>query len=107
MSHLPHYLQIKKVFSSVVWSQANGRVKAMNKTIKHNLKIKLKNLKGRWADDLREVLWVYKTTTKSTTKETPFLLAYEYKAMVLAKLSASSLRRDNFDLEQNMILQHR
>ena len=40
-------LQIKKVFSSVVRPQANGQVKALNKTIQHNLKMKLKNLKGR------------------------------------------------------------
>ena len=77
----------------------------MNKTIKHNLKTKLKNLKGRWADDLLEVLWAYKTTAKSTTRQTSFLLAYGYKAMVPVELGAGSLRRDNFDLEKNMILQ--
>ena len=49
-------LQIKKIFSSVTRPQANGQVEAVNKTIKHNLKIKLKNLKERWADDLPEVL---------------------------------------------------
>ena len=32
------------------------------KTIKHNLKMKLKNLKERWANDLLEVFWAYKTT---------------------------------------------
>ena len=77
----------------------------MNKVIKHNLKTKLENLKGRWADDLSEVLWAYRTTARSTTGETPFLLAYGYEAMVLVELGAGSLRRDNFDLEQIMILQ--
>ena len=48
----------------------------MNKTINQNLKTKLENLKGRWADDLSEVLWAYRTTVKSTTRETLFLLAY-------------------------------
>ena len=65
--------------------------------IKHNLKMKLENLKGRWADDLLEA--------QSTTGETPFLLAYGYEAMVLVELGIGSLRRDNFDPEQNMILQ--
>ena len=32
-------------------------------------------------------------------------MAYGYEAMVPIKLGAGSLRRDNFDLEQNMILQ--
>ena len=86
-------------------TQANKQVEAMNKAIKHNLKTKLKNLKERWANDLLEVLLAYKTTARSTTRETPFLLAYGYRAMVLVELGARSLRRDNFDLEQNMILQ--
>ena len=77
----------------------------MNKMIKHNLKMKLKNLKGRWVDDLPKVLWAYKTTTRSTTGESPFSLAYRYEAMVPVELGAGSLKRDNFNLEQNMILQ--
>ena len=77
--------------------QAYGQVKAVNKTIKHNLKTKLENLKGRWADDLPEVLWTYRTTARSTTRETLFSLAQRYEAMVLVKLGAGSLRRDNFD----------
>ena len=98
-------LQIKKAFSSMAWPQANRQVEAVNKTIKHNLKTKLKNLKGRWADDVPEVLWAYRTTARSTIGETPFSLAYGYEAMVPVKLGAGSLRRDNFDPEQNMILQ--
>ena len=90
---------------SVAQPQANGQVKVMNKTIKHNLKMKLENLKGRWVDDLSEVLWAYKTTARSTTRETPFSLAYGYKAMVPVEQGASFLSRDNFDLEQNIILQ--
>ena len=81
-----------------------GSVKAVNRKIKHNLKMKLKNLKGRWAIDLPKVLYASRTTTRSTTGETPFSLPYRYKAMVLVELGARSLRGDNFNLEQNMIL---
>ena len=66
--------------------------------------MKLENLKGRWADDLPEVLWAYRTAACSTIGETSFSLAYEYKAMVPIKLGTGSLRRDNLNLEQNMIL---
>ena len=79
----------------------------MNKMIKHNLKTKLENLKGRWTDYFLEVFWAYRTTARSTTRETPFSLAYGYKAMVLVELGVGSLRRDNFNLEQNMILLRR
>ena len=98
-------LQIKKVFSSIARPHANGQVKAANKTIKHNLKTKLKNLKGRWADDLQEVLWAYRTTTRSTTGETLFLLAYGYEAIIPVEFGIGSLRRHNFNLKQYMILQ--
>ena len=77
----------------------------MNKTIKHYLKTKLENLKRRWADDLPEALWAYRTTARSTTGETSFSLAYGYEVMVTVELVTGSLRRDNFDIEQNMILQ--
>ena len=55
--------------------------------------------------NLPEVLWAYWTTAKSTTGETPFLLAYRYEAMVPVELRVGYLRKDNIDLEQNMILQ--
>ena len=66
--------------------------------------MKLENLKGRSADDLQEVVWAYRTIARSTTGVTPFSLAYGYEAMVLVERCVGSLRRDNFDLEQNMIL---
>ena len=50
----------------------------MNKMIKHNLKMKLEDLKGRWADELPKVLWVYKITARMSTGETAFSLAYGY-----------------------------
>ena len=53
-------LQIKKVFTSVARPQTKAQVEAVNKMIKHNLKTKLKDLKGIWADELPEVLWPYR-----------------------------------------------
>ena len=85
--------------------QANGQVEVVKKTIKHNLKMKLEDLKGRWADELPEVLWAYRTTIRSTTRETLFSLAYGYEAMVPVEIGAGFLRRDNYDPEQNLILQ--
>ena len=77
----------------------------MNKKIKHNLKTKLENLKGRWVDDLPKMLWAYKTTARSKTGETSFSLAYRYEPMVLVELGAGSLRNENFGPKQNMMLQ--
>ena len=102
-----HKLQIKKSFSSVALPQANEQVEAVNKTIKHNLKTKLENLKGRWVDDLPEVLWAYRTTTRTPTGETFFSLSYGYEAMVPIEIGMSSLRRENYDKNDNHLLQRR
>ena len=77
----------------------------MNKTIKHNLKTKLKDLKGRWVDELPEVLWAYRTTAGSTTGETLFSLAYRCEAMVLVEIGAGLLQIENNNPEQNETLQ--
>ena len=54
----------------------------MNKTITHNLKMKLEDLKGRWADELPEVLWAYRIIARLTAGEIPILPAYGYEAIV-------------------------
>ena len=86
-------LQIKKSYSLVARPQANGQVETINKIIKHNLKTKLENLKGKWVDDLPEVFWPYRITVKTPIEETPFSLSYGYEAMVSVKIGMSSLRR--------------
>ena len=75
--------------------------------IKHNLKTKLENLKEKWVDNLSEVLWAYMATARSTIGETPFSLAYEYEVVAPVEHVVGSLRGNNFDLKQNMILQQR
>ena len=55
-------LGIKKSFSSVDHPQMNGQVEAVNKIIKFNLKTKLEESKGLWAEELLKVLWAYRTT---------------------------------------------
>ena len=45
------------------------------------MKTKLENLKGKWVEYLPEVLWPYRTTRKSATRETLFALAFGTKAV--------------------------
>ena len=59
--------------------------------IKYNLKMKLEDSNGRWVDELLQILWAYTTTTRSTTGENPFSLAYVYKAMVPVEIGAGLL----------------
>ena len=55
-------LEIKKSFSSIDHPQTNGQVEAISKIIKFNLKMKLEEHKGVWAEELPKVLWAYRTT---------------------------------------------
>ncbi|XP_062112162.1 uncharacterized protein LOC133823409 [Humulus lupulus] len=49
-------------FSSVAYSQANGQVQTVNKTLKESLKKRLDEAKGVWPKQLSQVLWVYRTS---------------------------------------------
>ena len=73
------------MFTSVARPQANGQVEPVNKTITHNLKMKLEDLKGRWADELPEVLWAYRTSARSTTRETLLSLAMDMRPRSLLR----------------------
>jgi transposase InsO family protein len=64
-------LHIRNYFSSLGHPQVNGLVEAPNKTIFKILKKKLGDRKGDWAGDHPEVLWTYRTTKKTATKEPP------------------------------------
>ena len=64
-------LWIKNYYSSPAHPQSNGQAEVTIRTLKATLKTKLENLKGKWVEYLPQVLWAYKTTHKSVTRETP------------------------------------
>ena len=44
-----------------------------------------------------QVLWAYWTTARTLTRETPFKLAFDTKAVIPVKVGVSSLRRAHYD----------
>jgi len=62
-------LGIKLVTSSVEHPQTNGQPEAANKVILVELRKRLDNVKGRWPEELVEVLWAYRCTPQSATNE--------------------------------------
>ena len=50
---------IIKSFSSVARPQGNRQVEAVNKTLKSSMKKRLEEAKGRWPEELPNVLWSY------------------------------------------------
>ncbi|XP_024030694.1 uncharacterized protein LOC112094325 [Morus notabilis] len=94
-------LGIHKNFSSVVYPQSNGQVEAVNKIIKVTLKRRLDAHKGKWADELPKVLWAYRTTSRTTTGETPFSMAYGVEAVLPVEVSIPTNRITRYEEGRN------
>ena len=62
-------LGIKNKYSTLAYPQSNGQAEAVNKTILNGVKKRLDGVKGRWAKELPNVLWAYRTTPRRSTGE--------------------------------------
>ena len=78
----------------------------MNQSLFKIIKTQLKGAKGIWPDELSSVLWAYRTTTKTPTRETPFRLAYESEAVIPVEIGLTSFRVDNLDENKNNVAMH-
>ena len=94
-------LEIKNYYSSPAHPQSNGQVEVTIRTLKAALKTKLEDLKGKWVEYLPEVLWAYRTTQKSTTRETPFALAFGTEAVAPIEVGLKSPRIELVAVEHN------
>ena len=67
----------------------------------NRLKMRLEGAKGRWEEELPNVLWVYRTTLRRSTGETPFSLTYGVEAIIPAEINLCSARVLGFNLAKN------
>ena len=67
----------------------------------NGLKNRLDGAKGRWAEELPNVLWVYQTTPIRSTGETSFSLTYGAKAVILAEINLCNAQVSKFVPAQN------
>ena len=95
---------IIKSFSSVARPQGNGQVEAVNKTLKSSMKKRLEEAKGRWPEELPNVLWSYRTTARTSTGHTPFALAYGCEAMLPIEVEVPTRRHETYNQEENHAL---
>jgi hypothetical protein len=72
--------------------QSNGQAESSNKVIIENIKKRLKEKKGKWADELPMVLWADRTTPKTATGQTPFSLVYGTEAVIPVEAVVPTLR---------------
>ncbi|RDX77401.1 Retrovirus-related Pol polyprotein from transposon 17.6, partial [Mucuna pruriens] len=85
-------LSAEILFTSVEHPQSNGQAEAANKVILRGLRKRLEEAKGRWAEELPQVLWSYHTTPHFTTNETPFRLTFGIEAMIPVEIGVPSPR---------------
>ena len=72
-----------------------------NRTLLKIIKTKLDDAKGAWPKELPNVLWVYRTTARTPTWETPFRLTYGTEAVIPVEVGVTSTRRAAFSEEGN------
>ena len=94
-------LGIKNYYSSPAHPQSNGQAEVTIRTIKAALKTKLEDLKGKWTEYLPEVLWAYRTTRKTATRETPFALAFGTEAVASVEIGLKSPKIELASVDQN------
>ena len=71
----------------------------------NGLKRRLEGIKGRWAEELPNILWAYRTTPRRFTGETLFSLTYGIEAVILDKVNLCSARVSEFALiESNKLM---
>ena len=60
------------------------------------IKTRLERVKGIWPDELLSILWAYRTTARTPTRETPLRLAYRSDAVIPAEVRLTSYRVENY-----------
>ena len=65
------------------------------------IKTRLERAKDIWPDELPSVLWAYRTTVRTPTRETPFQLTYGADAIIPAEVGLTSYRVQNYMEDKN------
>ena len=83
-------LGIKNKYFTLAYPQSNGQTEAVNKIIVNGLKKRLDGAKGKWAEDLPNVLWAYRTMPRRSTGEMSFSLTYGAEVVISAEVNLCS-----------------
>ena len=58
-------------------------------------------MKGAWLEELPNIMWAYRTTARTLTRETPFRLTYGTEAIIPIEVEVASIRREVLHEEDN------
>ena len=92
---------IQNHYSSPTHPQANGQAEVANRSLLKIIKTRLEGAKGVWLDELSGVLWAYRMTVRTPTRETPFKLAYGSETIILAEVHMANHRMTMYQDKDN------
>ena len=102
-------LNIRNLYSTPSYPQSNGQAEATNKTLVTALKKRLEQAKGKWVEELPDVLWAYRTTPGRPIGNSPFALAYSMDAVIPTEIGLPTIRNEvgrqgdaNMELGRNL-----
>jgi len=72
-----------------------------NKSLLKIIKTRLEEAKGAWPEELPNVLWVYRTTIRVPTGETPFRLTFGTKAVILVEVGLTNIQAKVYEEQRN------
>lgn len=101
------WTQTSYVYMSVEHPQSNGQAESAFKIILNGLKKRLDNAKGDLVEELPQVLWSYRTTPHSNTRESPFKMVYGTDSMIPIEIIEPIPRVSLFQEEKNDALRRR
>ena len=88
-------------YFTLAYPQGNGQAEVVNKVIVGGLKKRLDDAKGKWVEKLPHVLWIYRTTPRRSTGETPFSMTYRAEAVIPLEIGFPTLRTSSFTPSNN------
>ena len=65
------------------------------------IKIQLEGAKGAWLEELPNVLWAYRMTTRVPMRETPFRLTFGTEAIIAVEARLTNIRVKAYEEQRN------
>ena len=84
-------LGIKNHYYSPRHPQANDQTEVTNRSLLKIIKTQLELAKWAWLEELPNVLWAYRTTTRVPTREMTFRLTFGIEAVIPVEVGPTSL----------------
>ncbi|XP_020597754.1 uncharacterized protein LOC110037413 [Phalaenopsis equestris] len=94
-------LHIQLEHTAVAHPQTNEQTKVTNRTVLKRLKTRLEKAGEQWVEELHNVLWAYRTTARTPTKETPYNLCFGTETAISVDIRVPNPRLKTFNSYNN------